>query len=190
MNEKNQLQPPRLLNEWLSENMPKETMRFRNGFWDQVNFVRQEILGFLSYEPERRDSYFEEEFDPLRKEGIRVIATHGSKSIDLPVYDFTWRGIRFTMEYNFHIWFISVRSSVAMSIDFDNLVGDGDYRNSGCVNGIASKDLFPPYKQDHRNFTVCLGNNYLVFVFFWLIKQWQLRVCGGYEGAKEQNYSA
>jgi len=87
---------PQSLQDWAKNNEPNDKLRFKNGFWPRVIFVR-DIISYILFKDHEHQ--------------VTVISTHTSKSVRLPVYQIQLpNGLIFTMRYNFHNWKISVDS--------------------------------------------------------------------------------
>ncbi len=149
------------LQEWANENLPAENLIWKDGYWDQIIFVRDKIpqLVFSNY-------------DEAQEHRTTVISTHTSKSIQLPVYRLKLtNGITFTMRHNFHDWKISVNSPNNIEIDFLGLFDPEDTRNILGVfcEGFPDKTVFGCYADNKCKFTIELFSQYEVFTFFWIL---------------------
>lgn len=154
---------PNLL-EWVDANEPSSDMYFATSFWDQVVFVRDQLPALFSSNYDERCRL---------RDNIRVISTHNSKSIKLPVYRFeTPDGTTFIMRYNFHNWIVSVESPTSIWVQFKDLF-DSNYRvQSVYAEGIPDEHVHGSYGNNQRNFTVELpAGYYAIYVFFWLISR-------------------
>lgn len=60
---------------WMRIYEPKNEMCYKNGYWSQTIFVRDEI-----------NKLFYPKYEDYKANPVKVISTHRSKSIILPVY--------------------------------------------------------------------------------------------------------
>jgi hypothetical protein len=159
---------PTPLQEWAMAHQPSEELIYHKGYWTQIMFIRDTIKGVLATTDEDYKS---------SDERWRVISTHRSKSVELPVFELTLLdGTVFTMRYNFHNWQISVNSPREVDADFLKLFDpDSDtYTQAVYCEGFPHDRVFPVYgKSDKKKFTVTLwGGDYYVFTFFWIMRTW------------------
>lgn len=156
------------LQDWANANVPSESLRYKDGYWDQIVFVRDEIAGALAA------TY--EEFKAI-PESIRVISTHVSKSVLLPVFQVAIAdGTVFTMRYNFHDWKISVSSPRDVVADFMGLFDYDERILDIYCEGFPEGLVYGPYAENKRQFTVELSSGYFrIFTFFWIFGHQVLR---------------
>lgn len=168
---------PQELQAWALENDPefKPDDNRKEGsrpiyFWEGsgIIFIRDDIRRYLL--GTIKDSI---EHEP----NVMVISTHTSKSILLPVMQFTWRDIEFTLRYNYHDWKISVRSPEPLEIDWKNLIpNDGYLMNEVYFEGFPSGLVYPSYYANDylltSQFSTMLIKKFEVWTFFWLIKNY------------------
>ena len=86
------------IQEWISQQLVEDEMLWKGAFSSQMVFLRDELQSLVSAGLSWRK----------RKEAevARVISTHTSKSIVLPVVEFARPdlGVRFIVRNNFHEW--------------------------------------------------------------------------------------
>lgn len=108
--------------QWSVDNEPKGTMAGAGGYWHQILFVRDSLQYLLG----RGLSYYQ------GKERISatVIATHRSKSVELPVYCLTRKAtpedpteLQLILRDNFYNWKLSVISNKKIDVDLTGLCG-------------------------------------------------------------------
>jgi hypothetical protein len=156
------------LQEWANANDPSQTnLIYKDGFWKQIMFVRDQI-------PETAfDIYGQKVAMNLLDKGIKVISTHTSKSVKLPVFHITMpNGDEFVMRYNFYDWKISVKAKSPINVDFLNLFDGNQKVVPNCCEGFPSEWIFGSYEENHQQFSIELraSENYL-FTFFWIYFQ-------------------
>lgn len=166
---------PQELHNWSLDNDP-EVKFVKSGehnegsrpwyFWEGsgIIFIRDEIVRFLLGTVENEPK-------------IMVISTHYSKGITLPVMQFTWRGIEFTLRFNYHDWKISVRSPEPLEIDWKGLLPESDYLMQDVYfEGFPQDRVFPIYYANDylltSQFSTMLVKQFEVWTFFWLIKNY------------------
>jgi hypothetical protein len=146
------------LQAWANKNAPSEQMLWKNSYWGQIMFVRDEISSLLSR------SF--EEYNDL----VDVVGSHTSKSITCPVYfiDLKDFGVRIWMRYNFYNWNVSVESDKPLTCDFLDVVSpDKDY----CFcEGMGDK-VFDSYQENKQRFTTCISDHYDLYTFFRCLKK-------------------
>ena len=160
---KKKLQMNEPLQVWANGNEPDKKLIYAGGFWEQIIFVRDVLERLL--------------FGRLRGplEPTRVISTHVSKSVKLPVcYMKLAGGLTLVMRNNFYDWKISVESPIPIEgVDFDGLFDPHDVE---CINPVfcegMPKDLvFECSGRNKKQFTVKLGNDYQAYTFLWLLQR-------------------
>jgi len=158
------------LQKWVNENVPDDKLIWKRGLGDQVMFVRDKIPAILA-----RSS---EEYRGI-KERIMVVSTHHSKSVCLPVYRLEWFDYTFTMRYNFYNWIVSVRTPYGKpfyNIDWLGMITSEDKDiNSVYCEGFSKDDVYGAYKDGERKFTISLYDNYELYTFFKVIKNWVVK---------------
>ena len=149
------------LQEWANENIPDEDLIYKDGYWNQIKFVRDEVPRTLAID-----------YEDLKKIEINVISTHTSKSVKLPVYEILWRGCRFTLRYNFYDWKISVESPVELfPINFFGLFAIGKNIHSVYCEGFPKERVFGSFLENRKKFTIAIdGRYYYIFSFFWILQ--------------------
>lgn len=162
------------LQEWANANEPSEDLIYKEGYWGQIIFVRDKVIGVLS------KNY--NEYVKIR-DSAEVISTHTSKSVRLPVFQFQIaNGTIFTMRYNFHNWIVSVNSPNDVNIDFADLFDPEQVVKSVYCEGFPKELVYGSYSNNKQKFTIeLLPGNYYIFVFFWLLSH---KICNS---IKEEN---
>lgn len=152
------------LQEWANDHDPRDTnLSFKDGYWHQIMFVRDKIVGLFTTEYEDYKRFLEN--------NVRVISTHLSKSVILPVYRITLNdGTEFTLRYNFYNWKVSVSSPRPVDIDFGDLFNPYNERDILAVycEGFPEDTVFGCYASNKQQFTVEIATNNILWTFFWL----------------------
>ena len=157
---------PISLQKWAKENDPSETnLIYKDSFWNQIIFVRDTLTGIVyqmyggDYEVAKRVA-----------DNILALSTHKSKSVELPVFHMTLpEGTECVMRYNFHDWKISVKASQPVNCDFLGLVDTDEVIHAVYCEGFPDEWVFSSYNSNHQEFTVELGSEYHVYMFFSLL---------------------
>lgn len=148
-----------LLKDWLLENTPSEDLLWKDGFWNQVNFVRSDIAGMLMSGTRLDSDTCFAKYSSL----VQVVGTHRSKSVTLPVYLIEWENFRFTMRHNFFDWKVSVVAPYPLNIDFEDIFEDAPIA-SCYFEGMS--EVYSSYQQDKSKFSVSLSDTYALYFFF------------------------
>ncbi len=145
--------------DWAGRHKPAESMSWKQGYWDQINFVL-DLVPLLAKNDEERAAI---------SNGMCVISMHISKSLILPVFRVELPdGTAFTMRYNFFNWKISVDSPRDVDADFMGLFDPEERIPDFYCEGFPRELVYGPYSMDKRQFTIELANRGQVYVFFWV----------------------
>jgi hypothetical protein len=146
------------LQEWITENPIDSKMLWNSSAHNQLSFMRNIIAPMCNEDG-----------------SIQVIASHRSKSINLPVYEITvGTRVRFTVRDNFYNWKVSFEPLGGLNVDFKGLIDPNKEIHSCYCEGFPESRVFGSYGKtqipgNRTEFTVELPNEYKVYVFFWLI---------------------
>lgn len=160
------------LQEWAVAHDPsKSNLIFKDGFWDQIMFVRDKIPAIAyhirSVATDDRSSAYE--LAQVIERSMRVISTHTSKSVKLPVFHIVLpNGDECVMRYNFYNWKVSVKANQPVIADFMDLFATADPIHSVYCEGFPSEWVFGSYNANQSQFTIEIGNEYKLFTFFWI----------------------
>lgn len=165
----------------------------------QVHFVRDTLCGMLWADvpyDKRKDTG-----DGHDKETCYVIGEHTSKSVPLPVYSLERPdlGLQIIARDNYHDWNVSVITEKPLSDGWNILKGfqldfpESDKKRfesepwrpgrswGGCYfQGFPEEVQFGPYSKDCRRFSLCMGGEYSLHTFLFLILR-DLRGVGPWE---------
>jgi hypothetical protein len=146
---------------WAMAHQPDEEMRWKDAFWEQIMFVRDQIASLLSR------SY--EEFGHTLPD---VAGEHTSKSIKCPVYylDLKRDGVKVWMRYNFYDWNISIQSEQPITCDFLGVFDDDPEVDYRFCQGMEDKK-FGYYRENNKQFTVYIASDYDVYTFFRVLRK-------------------
>jgi hypothetical protein len=148
------------LQEWADAHVPKETLLFRDGYWEQIIFVRDTISRVLS---DSHDTWID------IKEGWVVINTHFTKSVELPVYQLKLKnGIVITMRENFYDWKVSIHSPRDIKMNIMGLFNPKNKIEATNCDGFPESQVYGPYAKNKRKFTFEITNNNKLYTFFWI----------------------
>jgi hypothetical protein len=145
---------------WCRVNEPEEKMLWKQGYWDQIMFVRDTV-----------NPLFYSTYEEWKDNPVKVINTHRSKSIALPVYEIYLKqhDVKMIVRYNFYDWKISVISKTEINIDFMGLFDECNTINSIYCEGFKEEQVFQSFKENKKQFTVEISGMYQVFTFMFLL---------------------
>jgi len=155
------------LQAWINETVIKDEMLWKRSAENQVLFLRDKIPSALCIDYE--------DFKKT-KEGIIDISIHISKSIVLPVYEIKWNGWTFIMRDNFYDWKVSIivpknhKEQDIKNIDFMEIFDKNLKIHSVYCEGFDDNWVFPPIEKSPMEFTIEIRNEYKLYMFFWIIK--------------------
>jgi hypothetical protein len=148
------------LQEWANGHEPGDELVYKSGFWHQIIFVRDQLGTMFARSHEEYTSYT-----------VRVVGTHTSKSVKLPVYSIKVPGIcEIRLRGNFHNWVVSVKLEALLAVDFLGAFNEKDPVQHVYAEGFVEEWIFPPYSEDHKEFSLTLdGGEYLLYTFCFLL---------------------
>lgn len=157
---------------WYSVNEPDEKLIYREGLGKQMVFVRDKICKNLFFEKEysHLKPFDDEWHDAIVESEPKVISTHYSKSVKLPVMEINLPSVnvKMVLRYNFYDWNVSVESETPIDCDFK-----GTFKDGKCwCEGFPKDRIYGNYKDDHKKFTVEIHSDYELFVFMWLLRDY------------------
>lgn len=164
------------LKQWLEANPVPEKMLWRGAAENQFHFVHNPLLGVAGAglpcdTPEDIENFYAV---------CKVIGTHRSKSITLPVYSLERPdvGVRFVMRDNFYNWKVSVVSEKPIQVDLTGLCYTapprepdytGDHLHPVYCEGFPSDLVFGYYEQNQARWTMELYGEMSVFTAVFLV---------------------
>lgn len=150
------------VSKWLNENRPDRRMHFVDKFAQQIEFVRDMLPTLIT---NRLHS-----FPEYVRDQMRVIAQIVTNGITVPIIEITHpSGLKFLVGFDFFTWAVTVESPKPISADFGDLFHQGDQVHWNQAEGFPEERIYPPYAENHSNFTVWLKNEYEVYTFFWIV---------------------
>lgn len=149
---------------WANENEPSKEMSYFDGYWDQIMFVRDQIRFLLGVDGHGQTD-----------DKVRVVGTHVSKSIKLPVFELDLQekyGLKIFMRDNFHDWKVSIKSDRDIDCDFMNLFEEIEAISYLYCEGMTKDQIFGMHKENKKEFTIEIYNNYQLYTFMWILKNY------------------
>jgi hypothetical protein len=145
-------------------------MLYKSAFERQVMFLRDDLAFKAGLT------------DPEGKDGPLVIATHRSKSITLPVVEFTLgkSDAILTLRNNFYDWKLSVKSERVINANFGSLFHTTPPTDPGYTGnelspvyfeGFPEDRIYGYYCQDRREWSACIHDNYDLCTTLFLIME-------------------
>lgn len=152
---------------WIRVNSHSDNMIYKQGFSDQVCFVR-DTINQLFYN--NSQSGYEE----LKTNPVLVINTHTSKSIKLPVYKINLKKYNLSMiiRNNFYNWKVSVISEKEINVDFMGLFKEDETINPIYCEGFKDDQVFQCFKDNKRQFTMEIYDRNRLFTFMYLLNNY------------------
>lgn len=147
------------LREWIDGNHPDEKLIYKDGLYRQAEIVERMAAQLLHKVRLDGDTLYKQ-----YKNMIKVISTHTSKSVLLPVYYIAWRGAEFVIRYNFHNWIVSV-NSFNQRPDFEGAVNEKEVV-SCYAEGFPIEYVFGSYAKNKSQFTCEFEDEYDTMFFF------------------------
>lgn len=154
---------PLPLQDWAKAHSSGLRLIWREGYWDQIIFVRDRLHPVLVNKYEQR-----------KASPVLVVGEHTSKSVRLPVYriDSVDLGVTLWARYNFFDWKVSVRAVAAVPDVFFRLFARDDpngYLHPVYFEGFHEDWIFPPYADNQEQFSCSLRDHYFLFTFGFLL---------------------
>jgi hypothetical protein len=147
---------------WMRVYEPKNKMCCKQAYWNQTVFVRDDI-----------NRMFYSTYEDYKANPVKVISTHVSKSIVLPVYYIYLKkyNTKIIMRNNFYDWKISIDSEQSIT-GIDEFFGEDTPIASVYCEGFEESWVYGMYKENNKHFTIELRNNsYIVYTFFYMLKK-------------------
>ena len=162
---------------WIRVNQPDKKLLFKDGCGKQVCFIRDTICrNLFLYEeyPEAKGGKWDDEiYKKIKAFQPKVISTHCSKSVILPVMEIDLKSVdvKLVLRYNFYDWNVTIESEKDIDCDFKGTFTDEDYRYCFC-QGFPKERIYGMYKENHKKFTCCITSDYELFTFMWLLREY------------------
>jgi len=152
--------PPDTLQDWITEHVAEDEMLWKGAWGSQMAFLRGALRGEAAVGLEWDEA----------KQIAKVISTHTSKSISLPVVEYSRPdlGLRLVVRNNFYDWKLSVISERPVEADFTGLFHTtppvdpsytGDPLSDCYFEGFPGSLVFGYYSQDKRRFSASIGGD-------------------------------
>lgn len=148
---------------WCRVNEPSDEMIYKQGYWEQIIFIR-DIINLIFYT----------EYEEYKNNPVMVINTHRTKSIIMPVYEINIKkyGLKMILRDNLYDWKISVISEKEINIDFMKLFNEEEQINSVYCEGFKENQVFQSYKENKNNFTLEIGDKYNLYTFMYILNNY------------------
>ena len=156
---------PALLAWCRGDNWPAKEMLYANATVHQVLFVRDTLPSAFAKD---REEYRAHSSD-LDRPATMVVATHRSKSCNLPVYGLAIAslGVRAVLRGNFHDWKVSIDAPAPVDLSaFASRTNLAEQINPVYCEGFDESLVLGPHATSPRRFTVSIGDEYDVYALF------------------------
>lgn len=161
---------------WIRLYHAEEKYLYAKAQEDQVCFIRDKICP-LFYDMKYSNKVMQ---DPVAYNRYftyidnfcKVIGTHMSKSVVLPVYNFKSEklGIEVTIRGNFYDYKVSIQSNNPINFDFMNLVDTKEQINPIYCEGMeALNKVFDCYNNNHKAFTFEITDEYNLYTLMFML---------------------
>jgi hypothetical protein len=144
---------------WAASHEPSDNMLGKPAYWHQVMFMRNQV----------RSLFFpiEENIHP-----VRVVGTHRSKSVELPVYSLAVPGlVEVRLRNNFYDWKISVKASHRLPDLFMGLFDTLTAPSAIYCQGFSADWIFGPYAQNPSQFSLEIFDDYKVYTLLYILSR-------------------
>lgn len=158
---------------WIRVNEPDEKLIYKKGQGRQVCFIRDDIMRNMFFNLENKDLNGKYDHDRYESFQPRVISTHHSKSVLLPVMEIELKsvGIKMVFRDNFYCWNISIESENPIEFEHKGLINDDSYHYCFC-EGFPKDRIHGKYLEDHKKFTMYIRNDYDLYTFMFLLRDY------------------
>ena len=159
------------LQKWINCNNVPDEMLWKKRYENQFIFVRDKLNGLMQNNLERED------ITP-----VKVISTHISKSITLPVYYLQRKDLHIILRENFYNWKMSVINPNFILADFQGLFHTsppiepdytGDKLSSVYFEGFPEELVFRYYEEQTEyyktKFSAEICSDYILYIAIYLI---------------------
>lgn len=157
------------LQEWMEENLigANETLIYKKAGIDQAVFFRDMIHPLLvrGVDPDAR-------YRARRENPVRVVSTHRSKSVLLPVYQIRNDDVTLTARANFHDWKVSVETERPVPDLFHGLFVKDERVPAVYCEGFHPDWVYGSFNErdgSPSRFTVELGFQHPLWAFTYLL---------------------
>jgi len=155
------------LDNWVRDSLMSQSddLIYKDAANNQIGFVRWKLSGLLA----NRDDHTIEEFKTL----FKVVSTHHSKSVELPVYYVDWkRGFTFVLRYNFYNWNVTIidnRPSDTSPLKLPEYMHIDEQYGYCFVEGFPEEYIKGKYIENPRAFTFCCDHDHDLYAIVWHI---------------------
>lgn len=161
------LTEPVPLQDFISDNLigQKDDLIFKTAGLDQACFVRDKIHWLFAQGPDGDARYQWKKRHP-----VRVISTHRSKSVVLPVYEIAVPDeVVVVMRGNFYDWKVSVTSERSYPDLFHDLIRRDQEISAVYCEGFKTEWVHGSFNNDRRSYTVEIPTEQMLWTFCWLL---------------------
>jgi len=164
---------------WMRVNQPDECWK-KEYLERQICFVRDVLCDLLTPEKEiKENELLTADVDELMTAGVNrlqpmVISTYVSKSIKFPVYqiDLKESGIEIILRNNTYDWKVSIKSEKPLDFDYMGLLDPTDVIYPIYCECFPVGKKYGSYEQNHSRFTFEMWDDYKLYTFFFLLKNY------------------
>jgi hypothetical protein len=159
------------LQEFINENLTKQAddLIFKKAGIDQAIFVRDDIHRLFARGKDGNERYAWRKAHP-----VKVVSTHTSKSVELPVYEINpseddENDLIVIIRDNFFDWKVSVSSRQPVEDNFYGLFDSEESLYGVYCEGFKEEWVFGSYAESHHDFTIELYSGHALWTFIYLL---------------------
>jgi hypothetical protein len=142
-----------------------DNLRYKKAAIDQMVQFRDRIA--IMFAPRHTKDEYDKDVHDARTHFCKIAEWHTSKSVRLPVYQFSTQRITVTARDNFYNWNVSVSSVDAILLpEYFKIDSGADYLFFEGMEDCR----YGKYADDHRLFSFCVGDLYALYAIMWCIR--------------------
>lgn len=155
------------IGEWVQAHRPSETLLWKGGVADQVDITWSLYYLLCRRFPMNR---WQEATEWKHAHTPRVISTHRSKSVTLPVIYLPSDNISLIMRGNFFNWVVSVDAAWPVLDTFHDLIQRGEHVAHCYAEGFDKEWVYEEYPRNKQRFTTTVPYSlHALWAFVWLL---------------------
>jgi hypothetical protein len=155
------------LGEWVDANKPADNLLWKGGVRDQV-IIFWDVYHFVS--PRHDTKEWRESIAWRDEHPPRVVSTHRSKSVTLPVVYIPGEQCGLYIRGNFFNWVVSVEAMAPLEDTFLDLIDRNAEVPGIYAEGFHDDWLYESFSANRQRFTTYIGySTHALWAFAWLL---------------------
>lgn len=160
------------LQQWLIAHNPGDEWAYKNAWWHQYVFIRDNIVPMFDTEyPKYKYLHGEKYFEAKKKSFdsfCQIVGTHMSKSLVHPVIKITYKKVTIVFRYNFYDYEVAVIGDVPIELPRNLIYSDG---SSFFYQGFPEEyQIEARYFNRASTFIAGLRSEYGFYAFMLIVK--------------------